>query len=587
MHAQLQEQFTDGDFSSNPTWLGHTNRFVVNARGELQLNDEMPTANNTTYLVTNAPVSLNDNTTWECYVRLEFATSTTNFARVYLIANQPDISGNVNGYFLKIGGISGSTDAIELYRQDGSTSSLLLSGTAGAVGGDSVVVRLKVTRSNAGNWTLFADYTGGTNFQSEGSVTDTKYPTGNFFGWYCRYTSTRNKAFFLDDVRVDPLFEDKNAPVLQEVTVPSADQLEVTYNEPLDSVTASNSMNYLIDHNIGNPISAVLTAPNKVLLTLDQSLESGVNYTLTANGIADVNGNRSTNQSKNFIFYDIQPVAPGDIILNEILFNPQTGGSDFIELYNLSNKTLNLNGLQIFNAQKTGSTASRNITTDFLLLPNSYVAISDNPQDLRTRYNPPLNAILLQNNLPSFDDDEGNVTIRDNGITIDSFDYTDDLHFALLSDKEGVSLERISIKTATQGSNNWHSAAASVGFATPGYQNSQFYESNNAATSLISLPNKTFSPDGDGFEDFLLMEYHADQAGLTANVRIFDANGRLVKKLIQNELLASNGSFKWDGLLEDQTKARIGIYVIWIELFSADGAVRREKQTCVLAGKLN
>ena len=250
MHAQLQEQFTDGDFSSNPAWLGHTNRFVVNARGELQLNDEMPTANNTTYLITNAPVSLNDNTTWECYVRLEFATSTTNFARVYLTANQPDISGNVNGYFLKIGGVSGSTDAVELYRQDGSTTSLLLSGTAGAIGGDSVVVRLRVNRSTTGDWTLFADYAGGTNFQSEGSVTDTKYPTGNFFGFYCRYTSTRNKAFFFDDVLIDPIFEDKNAPILQEVAVLSADQLEITYDEPLDSLTASNSINYLIDKNL-------------------------------------------------------------------------------------------------------------------------------------------------------------------------------------------------------------------------------------------------------------------------------------------------------------------------------------------------
>ena len=157
----------------------------------------------------------------------------------------------------------------------------------------------------------------------------------------------------------------------------------------------------------------------------------------------------------------------------------------------------------------------------------------------------------------------------------------------LLSDKEGVSLERISFKTATQSSNNWHSAAASVGFATPGYQNSQFYESNVSSSALISIPNKTFSPDGDGLEDFLLLEYHADQAGLTANVRIFDANGRLVKNLVQNELLASTGSFKWDGLLEDQTKARIGIYVVWVELFSTDGMVRREKQICVLAGKLN
>lgn len=587
LHAQLQEQFTDGNFSSNPQWLGNTDRFLVNAKGELQLNDLASVANNTTYLATSAPVSLNDSTTWECYVRMEFAASTTNFARVYLLANQADLSGNLNGYFLKIGGASGSVDAVELYRQDGSNTTLLLSGRAGAVGGDSIVVRLRVTRSQTGNWTLLADYKGGTTFQTEGSVIDVTHSIGNFFGFYCRYTATRNKAFFLDDLLVNPLFVDKIAPVLQNAVAISADQVELTYDEPLDATIASNPANYTIDKNIGNPISAALTTSTKVLLTFNKSLESGINYTLIANGIADASGNRSGSQSKSVIFYDVQPISLGDLILNEILFNPQSGGSDFIELYNVSNKTLNLNGLQILNTQKTGSTGSSTIEKDFLLPPGSYVAIAENPQDLRDSYNPPLDANLLENDLPSFDDDEGNVTLRLNAITLDSFDYTDDLHFALLSDKEGVSLERINFTAATQGNNNWHSAAASVRFATPGYRNSQFYESSGATSGIISIPNKTFSPDGDGVDDFLLLEYNTDQPGLTANARIFDASGRLIKKLVQNELLASSGNFKWDGLLEDNTKARIGIYVIWIELVGIDGTVKREKQTCVLAGKLD
>jgi len=587
LHAQFLESFSDGDFSANPAWQGNTDRFLVNTRQELQLNDLAPAANNTTYLAARAPTSLNDSTIWECYVRLEFATSTTNFARVYLQANQPDLSGNLTGYFVKIGGVTGNTDALELYRQDGATSTLLLAGQAGAVGGDTVTVRLRVTRSTDGTWTLLADYKGGTNFENEGSVTDARYPGGSFFGFYARYTSTRSKAFFFDEVRVDPLFVDKIAPVLQKVTATSADQVELTYDEPLDTTSASNQDNYIIDKNIGKPISAVLIAPDKILLTLNNSLESAVNYTLTATGIADASGNRSAAQTKTFIFYDIQPIAAGDLVLNEILFNPASGGSDFVELYNRSDKVLNLNGLQIINAQKTGSTASRSVTKDFLLLPKSYVAISEEPQDLKNRYQPPQNAQLLENDLPSLDDDEGNVTLRFKGITLDSFDYQDDLHFPLLNDKNGVSLERISTTALTQNADNWHSAAASVRFATPGYQNSQFFPTDTTNSDLISIANKTFSPDGDGTDDFLLLEYRSDQPGWTANIRIFDANGRQVKRLVQNELLAATGTFKWDGLLEDQTKARIGIYILWIELVATDGSVRREKQTCVLAGRLD
>ncbi|HHH50463.1 MAG TPA: hypothetical protein ENK52_05755, partial [Saprospiraceae bacterium] len=134
--------------------------------------------------------------------------------------------------------------------------------------------------------------------------------------------------------------------------------------------------------------------------------------------------------------------------------------------------------------------------------------------------------------------------------------------------------------------NNWHSAAKTAGYATPGYVNSQFIQQNNSADELISLENKTFSPDGDGFKDFLLIHFNADQAGYLANIKIFDANGRLVKDFLHNELLGTSANFKWDGTTNEGIKARLGIYIIWIELFQPNGELRQLKRTCVVAGQL-
>lgn len=587
LHSQFTDNFNDGDFSSNPEWIGNTDRFIVNNNGELQLQDNMPNSSNTTYLSVAAATSINESTIWEFYVRLGFATSTSNFARVYLMASQPDLTGNLNGYYLKIGGISGNDDALELYRQNGGNSTLLLSGTAGAAGGDPVIARIRVTRSASGEWTLFTDYTGGTNFQTEGSATDATYASGNFFGFYCRYSSTRGQSFFFDDVLIDPLFVDTTPPTLLAAEALSATEIELIFDEPLDANSAQNEANYTINNGIGNPVNAVLVSPTTVFLELNKPLQSAVNYTLTANGIADINGNPSTAQNQDLIFFDIQPMMPGDMVINEILFNPETGGEDFVELYNISDKVLNLNGLEIINTQKTSGSIRQTIKTDFLLLPGAYVAITDVPADIISRYKVLDPNTLLDNSLPTFDDKEGNVTIRSNGITIDSFDYSADFHYALLDDKEGVSLERINPRAPTQNAGNWHSAASSVGFATPGYQNSQFFANSGMIEEVIGLSNTTFSPDGDGFEDVLVIEYKTDQPGLTVNIRIFDAQGRLVKRLIDNELLAAQGIFKWDGISEDGSKARIGIYIAWIELFSPGGRVERSKFTFVLAGKLN
>ncbi|MBK7869603.1 MAG: lamin tail domain-containing protein [Saprospiraceae bacterium] len=581
------DNFADGNFSSNPEWIGHTDRFIVNAIGELQLQHNSPEANNTTYLSVAAATSINENTTWEFYIRMAFAASTTNFARVYLMASQPDLSGNLNGYYLKIGGISGSDDAIELYRQDGANSQLLLSGATGKAGTDPVLARVRITRSTTGEWTLLTDYEGGKNFQTEASATDATYATGNYFGLYCRYTSTRNQAFFFDDVSIDPLFTDTTPPTLLSAEAISATEVELNFDEPLDANSTQNINHYTISNGIGNPKSAILVTPTTIFLELNTPLQSGQNYTLTANNITDLSGNASMNQTAMLIFFDIQTMMPGDVIINEILFNPESGGSDFIELYNISDKIFNINGLEIENQQKTSGDTLQTIKTDFLLLPGAFVAVTEEPQDILSRYNVPNPAALLDNNLPTFDDDEGNITIRFAGVTIDSFDYSDDLHFALLDDDEGVSLERISTTSPTQSPGNWHSAASTAGFATPGYQNSQFFTGNNNSNKVISLSNNTFSPDGDGFEDILIIEYNADQPGLSVNIRIFDANGRLVKRLIDNESLAAQGNFKWDGTTDDGTKARIGIYVVWTELFSPGGRVEQNKSTCVLAGKLN
>ena len=49
---------------------------------------------------------------------------------------------------------------------------------------------------------------------------------------------------------------------------------------------------------------------------------------------------------------------------------------------------------------------------------------------------------------------------------------------------------------------------------------------------------------------------------------IYDAKGRLIKNLVQNELLGIAGTYSWDGITENNEKARIGIYIIFVDNYN-------------------
>ncbi|HAA00181.1 MAG TPA: hypothetical protein DCD96_00910, partial [Flavobacteriales bacterium] len=183
---------------------------------------------------------------------------------------------------------------------------------------------------------------------------------------------------------------------------------------------------------------------------------------------------------------------------------------------------------------------------------------------------------------PSFNNDAGRVFLITplNSIS-DDFSYTDDMHFPLLNSDDGVSLERVDFFRPTSDNTNWHSAAETVGFATPGYKNSQLQPGEVGNT--LSVAPKTFSPDNDGYNDVVNISYKFDQAGYTGNITIFDAQGRIVRLLMRNDLLSSEGTISWDGINERREKANTGVYVVYMEVFDLSGNSKHYKTAVVLA----
>ena len=366
--------------------------------------------------------------------------------------------------------------------------------------------------------------------------------------------------------------------------------IELFFNEGLEKTAAEDIGNYIIS-NAAEVATATLLSPtnDKVRLQLSAPLMPSIIYEITlTDSITDCTGNFV--QNKNATIALPEPIEAMDIIINEVLFNPSVGGVDFIEVFNRSEKVLNLGDLVIGNLRDGIDTIVRQISMDKLLFPNEYAVFTEDPNGVKSIYEIKNEAAFLTTDLPSFNNDEGNVTLFSGGATgvviVDAFDYHEDFHHPLLDDPDGVSLERLDVNAPTQNRSNWHSAAAVAGYATPTFQNSQAIEDQNPVTDFFEIPEKKLSPDGDGFQDFLLINYKTNEPGYTAQIKIYDIEGRLVKTLLNNELLATEGFLRWDGDTDRGGKARLGIYIMYAQVANPDGTVREFKETCVVAGRL-
>ena len=383
---------------------------------------------------------------------------------------------------------------------------------------------------------------------------------------------------------------DQVAPIIINAYPTAANKIRLTFSEAMLEEAILVPDFFLLEENRVRQSEVSSSDFSEVLLELEKDLAiNTIQHLELRTTIKDCVGNSVV---ANYAIKIALPVkaAPKDIVINELLFNPNTGGRDFIELYNPSDKVIDLSTLVLINEQAENPRATP-VTVERLLFPKEYVVFTESPAITAEQYVvQQVNALLLQD-LPTLPDKEGNITLFTNDfatpIIIDAVDYSADWHTPLLTSQDGVSLERLQSKVSSQEAANWHSAAATSGYATPTAANSQIIpELEAAANSFFTFSDKTISPDGDGFADFLQIDYTLDGVGYSASVHIYDAGGRLVKKLAQNELLSTNGRFKWDGTTADGRKAPIGIYVLWIDYFQVSGERGQVKEAVVVAGRL-
>lgn len=317
---------------------------------------------------------------------------------------------------------------------------------------------------------------------------------------------------------------------------------------------------------------------------------------------SDYQGNISTNMQLPVA----QPILPGDLVFNEIMFDPLDSDfdqipnqSDYLELFNRRSFAISMEGIFLHDqpdendeirAMTPISNQSKWIPGKgfALIYPETERVDVDSSRigrffSLSKSITP--HALQIDRSTLSLPLSGREIYLSDSlGSVIDRVHYKEQWHNPNLIDTKGIALERINPDGETDNEANWGSSTVPAG-GTPALLNSLFQtpEPLTEQNTLIVTPNP-FSPDADGHEDRLFINYLFEDPNYMLRVRIFDRYGRHVRSLAHSHHAGFEGSLTWDGRHDDGITGRIGIYIVHIEAFnSSTGDKKQFKKIAVLA----
>jgi hypothetical protein len=388
----------------------------------------------------------------------------------------------------------------------------------------------------------------------------------------------------LNSVKKD-LFKDTIGVLVQRFEIEKDSLITFYYNKNFDSLSIGQFQMYINQTLIKHKILRFDDNTSELSISIDFVPDKTVEYEIILKGLRDCEGNIQNQKLK---WQWISNAKRNDIIINEVLFNPYVGGKDFVELYNTTDFVFDLSKYFIADVDNNGMLNNyiRISNTQQFLKPGQFLILTEDTGLICNTYRcNNQNALKIQiSKLVTLPDEQGKfvvVSLFDE--IIDSLSYHKDWHTPLLRDQNGVSLEKLEKQTSTNHPLNWHSAASIVGFATPGYENSQKL-GQIKSDNYFYLDSKTLSPDGDGFEDFLVLHYQLPNSDYALTINIYNTEGVLIKKTINNQTIGSEGFVTWEGIDYNQQKVPMGIYIIEVIAVSVQtNQIIKQKMSCVVA----
>lgn len=262
--------------------------------------------------------------------------------------------------------------------------------------------------------------------------------------------------------------------------------------------------------------------------------------------------------------------AQESLLISELLYQPRSGEAEYVELYNNSDSDADLADYHI--VRWIGDSLGKHYELpSHRVAAHDYVVLTKDASSVTACYDVRYATKLVECALPPYPNDGGSVIVcTADSVVVDRLDYRPDMHSRLLRNKAGVALERRSASRASSERSNWFSASSVCGYGTPGYENSQSTE-YLVEESAFNFSSTLVSPDADGYQDELTIEYRLDDGSLAAQIDVYDGRGQKVRSLMNNGLLGTHGTLVWDGRGDSGRQLAAGQYIVLVRLYALDG----------------
>ncbi len=428
-------------------------------------------------------------TRWSFLVRHGYDPSSLNNWSVFLMSdNSPagmSADGGTNGFAIGVN-LTGSDDTLRLWKVEDNLITTIVNCRINwqTEIGIKTAAKIMVERSQAGNWTVSVS-------RLTGNIIGTTFGTDNelfsqgWFGVYFRYSSTRDRLLWLDDISIEGNFyEDYEAPFITRCEISGKNSVKITLNEePANGTMATD--NFSLNTRENKSISIIKYNNLTYKVEFPDELTNKSLNNLIIKQICDNSGNCSQNIQIGFT-----PVwaETGDVVITEIMADPlpevSLPGKEYIEITNRTEYSFNLKNW------KLSTEAQYTLFPETSIQPYGIMIMCASQDTLAfTKFG----KVIGAKQFPSLTDGGRLIYVTDStGTLIHGVEYSSDWYKDELKSNGGWSLEMIDTRFPFYDKDNWIASESKKG-GTPGSVNS--VSESNPDLSFYGIQN--VFPDDD------------------------------------------------------------------------------------------